>query len=55
MAVLLPPGPDSTAPLEVRLQYLRRRRRDPRAVLVVAAIVAATMYALLIGLGLFLR
>jgi hypothetical protein len=56
MTTTLAPGPDSTAPLEVRLQYLRRRRRRDRwSVIAALAAVVAAAYMLLIGLGLFLH
>ncbi len=45
------------APLEARLDYLRRRRKgaDPRRALTTAAVIVAVAWALMIGLGLFLR
>jgi hypothetical protein len=45
------------APLEARLHYLRRRRReeDPRRALATAAVIIAVAWALMIGVGLFLR
>jgi hypothetical protein len=45
------------APLEARLQYLRRRRRgaDPRRALTTAAVIIAVVWTLMVGLGLFLR
>jgi hypothetical protein len=45
----------SAAPLEVRLQHLRRRRRDPWRTLAIAAVIVAIVWTALIGLGLFLR
>jgi len=42
-------------PLEVRLHYLRRRRADPRRALTTAAVIIAVAWAVMIGLGLFLR
>ncbi len=45
------------APLEARLHYLRRRRKeaDPRRALTTAAVIIAVAWVLMIGLGLFLR
>jgi hypothetical protein len=44
-------------PLEARLHYLRRRRKevDPRRALTTAAVIIAVAWTLMIGLGLFLR
>ncbi len=47
--------PPEAVPLEVRLQYLHRRRRAPRNTVAVAAIVVAVLWIAMIGLGLFLR
>jgi|HubBroStandDraft_4_1064222.scaffolds.fasta_scaffold114770_2 hypothetical protein len=52
---MLDNGSGTSAPLEVRLQYLRRRRRDPWRTLGSAAIVVAIVWTVLIGLGLFLH
>lgn len=45
------------ASLEARLHYMRRRRRgaDPRRALTTAAVIIAMAWAVMIGLGLFLR
>ena len=45
------------ASLEARMLYMRRRRRvsDPRRALTTAAVIVAIVWAVLIGLGLFLR
>lgn len=52
----LAPGPGDSAPLEVRLQYLRRRRRaDPWRALTAAAMVLAFCWTVAIGFGLFLH
>jgi ABC-type lipoprotein release transport system permease subunit len=56
MALTVAPGPDSTAPLEVRLRYLRRRKRpNLRTIAVGAVMVIALAWTLLVGLGLLLR
>jgi hypothetical protein len=52
---MLENGSGSSVPLEVRLLYLRRRRRDPWRVLGIAAIVLAIAWTVLIGVGLVLR
>lgn len=52
----LAPEPPEAAPLEMRLQYLRRRRRaHPRRAVAVAAMIVVIVWIGLIGLGLFLR
>ena len=45
------------APLEARLHYLRRRRKmtDPHRALTTAAMIIVVAWALMVGLGLFLR
>lgn len=45
------------ASLEARLQYMRRRRRvaDPRRAIATAAVIVAIAWAVMVGLGLFLR
>ena len=55
MATLVP-GPQESVPLEVRLQYLRRRRRaDPWRALAVAAMVLAICWTVAFGFGLLLH
>jgi hypothetical protein len=45
------------ASLEARLHYMRRRRRDavPRRALTAVGVIVAIAWAVMIGLGLFLR
>jgi hypothetical protein len=48
--------PPEAASLEMRLQYLHRRRRaHPRRAVAVAAMIVVILWIGLIGLGLFLR
>jgi hypothetical protein len=55
MATLAPDAPEA-ASLEMRLQYLHRRRRaHPRRAVAVAAMIVVILWIALIGLGLFLR
>jgi hypothetical protein len=52
----LAPDPQEFASLEMRLQYLHRRRRaHPRRTVAVAAMVVAIVWIAMIGLGLFLH
>jgi hypothetical protein len=52
----LAPGPGEIAPLEVRLQYLHRRRRaHPRRAVAFAAMIVVIVWIAMVGLGLFLR
>jgi len=52
----LAPEPPEVASLEMRLQYLHRRRRaHPRRAVAVAAMIVVILWIGLIGLGLFLR
>jgi len=52
----LAPDPPEVASLEVRLQYLHRRRRaHPRRAIAVAAMILVILWIAMIGLGLFLR
>ena len=51
----LAPDPQEMTPLEVRIQYLHRRRRAPRNAITVAVVVVAILWIAMIGLGLFLR
>jgi hypothetical protein len=52
----LAPDPPEVASLEMRLQYLHRRRRaHPRRAVAVAAMIVVILWVGLIGLGLFLR
>jgi hypothetical protein len=52
----LAPDPPEVASLEMRLQYLHRRRRaHPRRAVAVAAMIVVILWIGLIGLGLFLR
>jgi hypothetical protein len=52
---MLDNGSGQSVSLEVRLQHLRRRRRDPWRTLGTAAILVAIVWTVLIGVGLFLR
>ena len=55
MATLAPEPREATS-LEVRLQYLHRRRRAyPRRAMAVAAMTVLIVWIALLGLGLFLR
>jgi hypothetical protein len=55
MATLAPDRQES-ASLEMRMQYLQRRRRShPRRAVAVAATIIAIVWIAMIGLGLFLR
>jgi hypothetical protein len=52
----LAPDPQEFASLEVRRQYLQRRRRaQPRRAVAVAATVVAIVWIAMVGLGLFLH
>jgi hypothetical protein len=52
----LAPDPREATSLEVRLQYLHRRRRAyPRRAVAVAAMTVVIVWIALMGLGLFLR
>jgi hypothetical protein len=52
----LAPDPPEAASLEMRLQYLHRRRRaHPQRAVAVAAMIVAILWIGLVGLGLFLR
>jgi hypothetical protein len=52
----LAPDPHEATSLEVRLQYLHRRRRAyPRRAVAVAAMTVVIVWIALLGLGLFLR
>jgi hypothetical protein len=52
----LAPDPPEAASLEMRLQYLHRRRRPhPRRAVAVAGMIVVIAWVALIGLGLFLR
>jgi hypothetical protein len=52
----LAPDPPEAVSLEMRLQYLHRRRRaHPRRAVAVTAMIVIILWIGLIGLGLFLR
>jgi hypothetical protein len=52
----LAPDPQEFASLEMRLQYLHRRRRaHPRRAAAVAAMIVAIVWIAIMGLGLFLH
>jgi hypothetical protein len=52
----LAPDPHEATSLEVRLQYLHRRRRAyPRRVVAMAAMTVLIVWLALLGLSLFLR
>jgi hypothetical protein len=53
---ILAPDPHETTSLEVRLQYLHRRRRAyPRRAVAMAAMTVLIVWLALLGLSLFLR
>jgi hypothetical protein len=52
----LAPDPQEATSLEVRLQYLHRRRRAyPRRAVALAGMTVLIVWIALLGLGLFLR